>query len=84
MNLQGDDAEVHLSVENTGPSIPKERLNSLFEPLRRLPDVDFRGEREGLGLGLFIVRQVVLAHGGAASVRNWPAGGGQLNVASGG
>ena len=32
--------------------------------------MDFRREREGLGLGLFIVRQVVLAHGGAVSVKS--------------
>jgi signal transduction histidine kinase len=70
VNLQGDGAEVHLSVENTGPSIPAEGIDTLFEPLRRHADVDFRGERESLGLGLFIVRQIVVAHGGVVGAES--------------
>jgi signal transduction histidine kinase len=62
--------QIHLSVENTGPSIPKELVNSLFEPLRRHAEADSRGERDSLGLGLFIVRQVALAHGGSITVKS--------------
>jgi signal transduction histidine kinase len=70
VSLRGDDVQVHLSVENTGPSIPKEMLNSLFEPLRRFSAANSKGETESLGLGLFIVRQVALAHGGGVSVES--------------
>jgi signal transduction histidine kinase len=70
VSLRGDDAQVHLSVENTGPSIPKELMDSLFEPLRRHAAADSPGESESLGLGLFIVRQVALAHGGSVSVES--------------
>jgi signal transduction histidine kinase len=70
VSLRGDDAQVHLSVENTGPSIPKELTTWLFEPLRRHAQADSQGERESLGLGLFIVRQVALAHGGSVSVES--------------
>jgi signal transduction histidine kinase len=69
VSLRGDDAQVHLSVENTGPSIPKELMTSLFEPLRRAR-ADSQGERESLGLGLFIVRQIALAHGGNVTVES--------------
>jgi hypothetical protein len=68
VSLRGEASQVQLSVENTGQSIPKELMNSLFEPLRRRAAADSHSERESLGLGLFIVRQVVLAHGGSVAV----------------
>ena len=58
----------------TMPSIPKELMNSPFEPLRRHGAADSHGERESPGLGLFIVRQVALAHGGDVSVDSADAG----------
>ncbi|MCM5682797.1 sensor histidine kinase [Schlegelella sp. S2-27] len=70
MSLRGDEAQVHLSVENTGPTIPKELMSSLFEPLRRHAGADAQGERASLGLGLFIVRQIAIAHGGSVSVES--------------
>jgi signal transduction histidine kinase len=70
VNLRGDEDKVRVLVENTGPSIPKELMNSLFEPLRRHGSADSKGERESLGLGLFIVRQIALAHGGDVSVKS--------------
>jgi signal transduction histidine kinase len=70
VDLRDQGSEVHLSVENTGPGIPKERVNLLFEPLRRSTIADSQTDRESLGLGLFIVRQVALAHGGRVSVES--------------
>jgi signal transduction histidine kinase len=65
--LRGDDVQVQLAVENTGPGIPQEVMSSLFEPLRRHARADDKGERESLGLGLFIARQIALAHGGSVT-----------------
>ena len=50
--------DVVLSVHNDGEPIPAEVLPALFEPFRR-------GERSagGLGLGLYIVREVIRRHG---------------------
>jgi len=70
VSLRGDDVQVLLSVENTGPSIPKEVMNSLFQPLRRHARADSQGEHESLGLGLFIVHEVALAHGGSVNVES--------------
>jgi signal transduction histidine kinase len=41
----------------------------LFEPFRRGPDPR-GGDRKGLGLGLFIARQIVLAHRGTIEARS--------------
>ncbi|MFY0572040.1 ATP-binding protein [Archangium lansingense] len=61
--------EVMLSVHNEGAPIPEDVLPELFEPFRR-------GTRErthnsgGLGLGLYIVQQIILAHGGTLSAES--------------
>jgi signal transduction histidine kinase len=54
-----------LRVHNGGPAIPQELHPILFEPFRRAA-LHRRGE-QGLGLGLYITRQLVRAHGGAVS-----------------
>jgi signal transduction histidine kinase len=70
VSLRGEDGQIRLWVENPGPSIPMELRNSLFEPLRRRAGAEPEGERESLGLGLFIVRQIALAHGGTVAVES--------------
>jgi signal transduction histidine kinase len=55
--------EVQLRVQNTGPTIAKDVLRSLFDPMRRSSKRNPE-EPTSLGLGLFIVRQIALAHGG--------------------
>ena len=56
---------VMLSVHNGGGTIPPDVLPSVFEPLVR-GDVESPGR--GIGLGLFIARAVVSAHGGDIQV----------------
>jgi len=54
---------VELEVSNSGPHIPPEHVDSLFDPFRRLGD-SRTTHPHGAGLGLSIVRSVVAAHGG--------------------
>lgn len=66
VRASGSDAgEVVLTVRNFGRPIPKETCESLFEPLVR--GVGHAGGGYNLGLGLYIVREIVQAHGGTAS-----------------
>lgn len=61
-----DGGAVVLRVSNDGPPIADDLLPELFAPLRRGSDA---GRRRGsLGLGLFIVQQLVRAHGGTIDV----------------
>ncbi|WP_263262357.1 PAS domain-containing sensor histidine kinase [Pseudomonas sp. RIT-PI-S] len=54
-----------LSVHNTGRPIPENIRDRLFEPMVRGIT---GGDRRSVGLGLFIVREVVEAHGGRVTV----------------
>ena len=56
-----------LVVGNTGPVVPGYEVDSLFEPFRRLPP-HRADEQRGLGLGLSIVRSIVVAHGGSVTL----------------
>lgn len=65
-----DGAFVVLTVENQGAPIPEALLGSLFEPFRR-----DEKDSKGLGLGLYIVSEIVRAHGATISVRSTEAEG---------
>jgi two-component system, sensor histidine kinase and response regulator len=72
IELNGRSPEgVVMRVRNAG-RIPDDVLPDVFDPFRS--GQRRRAEAEGLGLGLYIVEQVVLAHGGRISVE-LPAGG---------
>jgi signal transduction histidine kinase len=61
----GGESEVNLQVHNQGEPIPAELMPDLFQPLRR----GNTGRGVGnVGLGLFIVKEIVHAHGGTISV----------------
>jgi len=65
-------SQVVLSVHNQG-SIPSEILPYLFDPFRGRPKRPHPSR--GLGLGLYIVRQIVEAHGGRVEARSSEEGG---------
>ncbi|MEU0565201.1 HAMP domain-containing sensor histidine kinase [Nonomuraea sp. NPDC005983] len=63
---------VTLSVTNTGPVVPSDRVDALFEPFQRLHD---RTTSDGFGLGLAIVSSIAAVHDGAITAAARPAGG---------
>lgn len=70
-----DDADMlRLSVEDHGPGIPDESLTRVLEPFQRLEDSRNR-ETGGIGLGLTIVRDIAVLHGGRLLLANRPEGG---------
>ena len=68
LEASADGAGVSLSVWNAGGSIPEASLEAIFEPWVRVPGtVSHASDRlpTSLGLGLFIAREIVVAHGGS-------------------
>jgi PAS domain S-box-containing protein len=66
--VEDRDDTVVLKVSNDGPPIAPDLLSVVFEPFRR-GNQDDRSPR-GLGLGLYIARQIVLAHHGTIRVES--------------
>ncbi len=67
LGLESAAEEARLWVENTGSGITPEDQQSLFRPYFRTTN-QARRHKQGSGLGLFIVRQIVEAHGGRVEV----------------
>jgi len=67
VRLRGEPDEVMLEVHNEGPPIREELLEAIFDPFRR-----GKLAGSGLGLGLYITREIVDAHGGQIEVQSTP------------
>ncbi|WP_191939221.1 ATP-binding protein [Pantoea agglomerans] len=85
-SLPGQRIDVHLRAEqqwlviqvrDQGPGVDEEKLSSIFDPFVRV-NSPLMGK--GYGLGLAIVRKVVLAHHGEVEARNRPEGGLELTL----
>jgi PAS domain S-box-containing protein len=75
LTAEGGAEEIIISVEDTGPGIPKEDIGRIF-------DKYYRGAKntKGVGLGLMIVNAVANAHGGRVSVQSEPGKGSTFRI----
>jgi signal transduction histidine kinase len=72
--VETDPSAVYLAVSDSGRGIPPESLPQVFERLYQDPDaVD--GNRTGLGLGLYIAKEIITLHGGRMWVASQPGSG---------
>jgi signal transduction histidine kinase/CheY-like chemotaxis protein len=78
LDCTGD--SVMCTVHNMGPPIPDALRPTLFDPFRRAAHGKSAGTR-GLGLGLFIAHQIVLAHGGRLTVTSTETDGTRFSFA---
>jgi len=69
IQLRDEGETAVLEVHNEGEPIPPSLLPTLFEPFRRGPQNE-QTVKVSLGLGLYVVREVVRAHGGMVEVRS--------------
>jgi signal transduction histidine kinase len=77
VSTAADDDVARLRVENSGPTVPPDRVDELVEPFQRLSR---HAPGSGAGLGLSIVRSVAAAHGGALRIDVRPDGGLRVDV----
>ncbi|WP_137807123.1 sensor histidine kinase KdpD [Pseudomonas sp. G(2018)] len=68
VTLTGEPDTVHLAVHNYGAPIAEKDIGTIFDPLVRSVDEELGHPSTSLGLGLFIVKEVVDAHGGTVGV----------------
>ncbi len=79
LGLRDEEDGVLLWVQDNGPGVPSQDVPSLFQRF-------FRGSQEGAatatgtGLGLYLVRQLVQAHGGSIWYEDVPGGGAKFVV----
>ncbi len=76
--------EVEFSVQNMGSAIEPSRMRAMFDPAKHIA-IRSASERSGsaadnLGLGLYIAREIVTAHGGAISVTSTESSGTSFTV----
>jgi signal transduction histidine kinase len=60
---------VWITVEDTGIGIPASRLNELFEPFHQL-DGSITRRQGGTGMGLYLCKQIVEAHGSRITLQS--------------
>ncbi len=68
INADATNAEIVVSVQDTGMGIPEESLPHLFEKFYRVKEHETRAS--GTGLGLSISKQIMQGHNGALEVRS--------------
>ena len=66
-------ASVVFEVEDSGPGVPEDLGDRIFEPYVRGKET--AAKKSGIGLGLATVKRLVLAHGGQVGVRRSSSGG---------
>jgi signal transduction histidine kinase len=68
------DRHAFLSIANSGPTVPPEQIERLFQPFQRLGDTRTR-HNQGHGLGLSIVQAIAHAHRAELTTHARPQGG---------
>jgi signal transduction histidine kinase len=79
ITTQTSGTQATLTVTNSGPAIPGDQIQRLFQPFQRLAP-DRNGRRDGYGLGLAIVNAVAQAHHATLATSARPEGGLTITV----
>ncbi len=72
----------YVQVDDQGPGIPQGQRERLFERYYRVPGIRRTGSStEGLGLGLYLCREIITLHNGRIWVDSAPSGGARFCIA---
>ena len=77
VTVKGEPEEVILSVHNEGTPIPPNKIEKIFDALTRVARAQSQDDKGSvnLGLGLYITKKIVTAHGGTIGVTSTEKGG---------
>ena len=67
--LSGNDETVEIKIVDTGKGIPPNQVNNIFDRFYQLPDDDYY-VRQGMGIGLFLVKELIELHDGKVTVES--------------
>jgi signal transduction histidine kinase len=79
IDVRPDDGGVRVAVTDEGIGIPEKELEAIFGLFYRSPDRAAR-DAAGMGLGLYISKEIILRHGGRIWAESAGAKGSRLNV----
>lgn len=74
LTLEAEGEIIRIRIEDEGPGIPEDKLETVLKPFSRLDAARARNTK-GLGLGLAIVQRAVEQNGGKLTLSNRPEGG---------
>ncbi|WP_225410252.1 sensor histidine kinase [Stigmatella hybrida] len=77
ISMTQEGTEAVLILTDSGPGLPEKDIPRLFNRFERAVPMSHYG---GLGLGLYVCRQIVTAHGGTISADNAPSGGARFTI----
>jgi K+-sensing histidine kinase KdpD len=72
IRVRSDGPLIRMDVEDAGPGVPSEARDAVFDRFHRLHE----GQESGTGIGLYLVKALVEAHGGWVRIADAPALGG--------
>lgn len=77
VTLRAHEGEALIEVNDRGPGVPEADIARIFGRFERATSSRHHG---GLGLGLYLSQEIVLAHGGSIAARNLASGGARFTV----
>ncbi len=72
LDAQAVDGVVRFAVRNEGVGIPPDKYAAVFQKFTRIEDDQQTRRQKGTGLGLFITKHIVEAHGGRIEIESVP------------
>jgi signal transduction histidine kinase len=67
VELDADPSEVRIAITDSGVGIPASEIPRIFERFYRASNVEM-GQINGMGVGLYVVKEIIAFHGGTVEV----------------
>lgn len=79
ISIQPSEGDVRVTVSDHGPGVPEELRDRIFDAFTQT-DGSITRRHEGLGIGLFLARRIMRAHGGDLTYAPRPGGGSSFTL----